>query len=278
MPGKNIILWLIVFFSTYTPSFTQQQSRADSIARTFRPDYTIIIAGSIGAVYGVSASDFFKEYNNPFTIGGKASSFNIPLSTGATVKAAYTQGIRYGVSGDFFKAVMRDNYDHAVVVLKENQLDTIGTRNIGSELSVSSIPVLATIEFIPVEAQFTTYFGVGAGVAFNKIFWKESVQTTVKNDPRTGGVYTDERKITPAGRIYAGVELDFDKRRRQSSILGSLLLEVRYTYIPVSSKLLEKFSSFPGAPERWKDDFSVGGSGLGLNIGVSVEFPGYFKK
>jgi hypothetical protein len=60
--------------------------------------------------------------------------------------------------------------------------------------------------------------------------------------------------------------------------LGSLLLEIRYTYIPVSAGLLKEFAGFPGAPERWKDDFHVGGSGLGLHIGVSVEFPGYFKK
>jgi hypothetical protein len=272
----TLLILLLAFYQIPIANATPQV--ADSASQAFQPDYMLIVTGWVGGVYGVSASEFFKEYQNPFTIGGQASTFNIPLSYGASVKAAASPDLRYGLNGEFFKAVMQDNYTQQVVIPANDEIDTIGARTVGSGLSVSSVPIIASIEYIPVESQFATYFGIGAGISFNKIYWSETVASTISNDPRRGGEYVNESNISPAARIYAGVELDFDKRRRAASILGSLLLEVRYTYIPVSAPLLKQFSSFPGAPARWSEDFQVGGSGLGLSLGISVEFPGYFKK
>ncbi|HYF04411.1 MAG TPA: hypothetical protein VEC36_13590 [Patescibacteria group bacterium] len=270
---------MLIFFVKFALASYARAQDTTIIARTVanaKPDYMLIVSGSVGAVFGVGGYEFAQEYNNPFTIGGQGQSFDVPLNIGGTAKFAFSK-LRYGLAGDFSKAVMPDNYSQAVVVLKNNQLDTLGFRDVSSNLSVSSIPLLVTVEFMPVEAQFSTYVGLGAGIAFNSVFWSESLASSVPADPRKGGVYIDESQITPAGRVYAGVELDFDKRRTSHSILGSLLLEVRYTYIPVSAPLLKEFAKLPGAPSAWSEDFRIGGSGLGINIGVSVEFPGSFR-
>ena len=236
------------------------------------PDTTtrspLLLGVFLSPVFGIAAPEFAQEYER---ISNTLFSFDSPLAFGATTKAVFDQ-FRIGVSAEAYRTRFQDNYQQDFAY-PDGFGDTIrGFRGIYQDFHIKVLPVFATIEVVPIRAQFRTYAGVGLGMAYTDIYWSEAVASTDPTDRRKGGVHVNEQRFAPAFRLYSGIELGFD-RVEGTSLLHSLFIEARYSSIPVSLPLLEGIATqMEGAPAGWNDRFSIQTGGFAIVAGLTLQF------
>lgn len=228
-------------------------------------EYRSIIFISVGMALGVTADDFFKEYHNE--LSGKVKEFSLSTKYGVGTKFEFFKGIRICLLADYFEAKLHDGYTEQVSSGGQN-----GERIISQKMIIKTIPLFLSIEAVPFRMQFRTYQGIGVGAAYSDIRWQENISSTIINDKRTGGLHYDDITFYPAIRVYAGIELGFDKYFK-NSFLGCLVFEVNYSYINRKVNIFEKISSqFEKKPSAWNDKFDLITGYLGFNLGITFNF------
>lgn len=220
---------------------------------------------TIGGVYGSSSVDFLDDYKN--IIGGNNVSFKHSPAYGVGLKFWLNNNYRLSVGADYFTSNLYDSF---------NQFDSlsIGTvdRNLSENITSSTLPIIFSIDYIPLEQQFKTYVSLGTGIVISKVKWTEDVNSSRISDPRVGGTHYDDTDLVPLIRIATGVELDFDKAVA-GLVIGNLTFELRYTYMfrnldlygKIKNQLGEKSSQLPE-----KVLFLPGY--LSLNLQFGIEF------
>lgn len=178
---------------------------------------------TLGGVLGASSNNFQDDYQN--IIGGNSLDFRDSPALGGGLKFWLEDHYRLSVAAEYFDTKTTDSYTE----FDSLSIGTV-TRNIYNELNISSIPIVVSIDYIPVEQQFKTYASVGAGVLVSTVKWNENVRTDRASDIRVGGTHYDATDIFPLVRGALGVELDFDQSVT-GNIIGNLTIEVRYTYM-----------------------------------------------
>ncbi len=178
---------------------------------------------TIGGVFGASSANFQEDYQN--IIGGNSLDFRDSPALGGGLKFWLEDHYRLSVSADFFDSKSSDAYTE----FDSLSIGTV-TRDIYNEFNISSIPVVVSLDYIPVEQQFKTYASVGAGVLVSSVNWTEKVNSNRASDTRIGGVHYDATDIFPLVRGALGMELDFDQSV-VGNIIGNLTIELRYTYM-----------------------------------------------
>ncbi len=255
----NRIIFLIIAFSMIAGA---QKLDKDYVNP---PDYNIIYL-MVGYPASVTANNYFEVYNEQ--LGGTKRILDSEINLGIGTKFPISDNIKIGLAGNFLKSGFNDNYQQKL----ELPTDTI-FRTIEDRVDISTVPVIATLEFIPFNIlQFRSYFGLGGGIALSTVEWEEDVISTAPGDPRSGGEIYNESGIFPAGRLLAGVELGFDKRGEES-FLGSLFFEIRYTMIFRKLEIFNKFldQEYQALPE-FADSYSMIPGYIGLNVGLSFNF------
>lgn len=178
---------------------------------------------TVGGVYGASSVEFLDTYRKE--IGGNNVEFKHSPAFGVGLKFWLSDKYRMSVSGDYFSSTMNDNF---------NQLDSLAignvSRNIIEKITSNSIPIVLSVDYIPIEQQFKSYVSLGSGILISQTKWTETVNSNRNSDPRTGGTHYDATDITPLIRGAVGMELDFD-RAVTGNIIGNLTIELRYTYM-----------------------------------------------
>ena len=178
---------------------------------------------TLGGVFGASTSNFQDDYQN--IIGGNSLDFRDSPAFGVGLKFWLEDHYRLSIATDYFDSKSTDSY----VKFDSLSIGTV-TRNINNEFNISSIPIVVSIDYIPVEQQFKTYVSLGAGILVSKVNWKENVNTNRASDIRIGGTHYDATDIFPLLRGGLGMELDFDQSVT-GNIIGNLTIELRYTYM-----------------------------------------------
>jgi len=211
---------------------------------------------TVGGVYAASSNSFLDGYQD--VLGGNNVSFKHTPAFGAGLKFWLNEKYRISASGDYFFSSFSDSY---------SQFDSleIGTvnRSIISKLSSSTLPLVFSIDYIPIEQQFKTYISFGSGVVISNTKWTESVNSTRSTDTRIGGTLYEATDINPLLRAAVGMELDFDKSV-VGNIIGNLTIEARYTY------MFRKLNLFENIKNQLGDNSS--------QLESSVEFiPGYLS-
>lgn len=178
---------------------------------------------TLGGVFGASSNNFQNDYKN--IIGGNSLDFRDSPALGAGLKFWLKDNYRLSVATDYFDSKSSDSYT-------EFDSLAIGTvsRNINNEFNISSIPIVVSLDYIPVEQQFKTYASIGAGVLVSNVKWTENVNSNRASDTRIGGTHYDATDIFPLVRGAVGVELNFDQSVT-GNIIGNLTIELRYTYM-----------------------------------------------
>lgn len=263
---KNTIIISVLFAISLLacPLFAQTDTTAPRTQRK------IMLGGFVSSVLGVGSSDFTAEYGR---LGGTSFAFTPPLSFGVTTKIALTENLWGGASLESYRAHFQDSYFQNF--MRMDGFDTVrGFRNIYQDMQLKVLPVFVTLEYAPVQAQFRTYAGIGAGLAYTEVYWFESVSSSQQQDKRRGGLRMDDHYFSPAARIYARMELGFDRpQQEQGVMLHSLYVEARYSYIPVSLPLLRDVAQqIDDAPARWQDDITFQAGGLALALGINLQF------
>ncbi len=238
---------------------------ADTVAqRPATPDFDVFSFG-LEFVPSPNSGSFFKEYP---VLGGKGSlggfvapSFMLRLASGGSVRV-----VLYGAySGGEFT----DLYD---------VVDTVGPNrplaSIVENISLTSIPVMAGVEYAPVREQFTTYVGATAGGAYSTAEWR----TTVRNVPNSGFARpaTNQKggSFHPVYRVYAGIDYRFDRNLWSRGPVRGIFLEGSYLGIPIRrdyfAAIRNEARGLPVLPGE--DDGVIDLGGVTFTLGVNLQF------
>ncbi|MBI3257993.1 MAG: hypothetical protein HYZ54_00700 [Ignavibacteriae bacterium] len=259
--GLSIIITVLL---NYSASY----GMPDSILKEKAVKMNKTISAYLGMKFNLGNSEFYTEYAKAFHVN---NSYMVQPVFGITFRAEPITGIRFGASGEYFKGHFFDNFSQLAYSPIDSAL--VGFRSPTETIDFKAIPLLLTVDLIPSANQFRTYSGIGIGLCVGHIRWEEAMYSSVKNDSRIGGVVFDENLISPAGCIYAGLELGFDKKTKDDNFI-SLTIEARYTYVGMSAPMFKAISSqFFRPPESWQKNYLIGASSFSLQIGLSFQSP-----
>lgn len=225
-----------------------------------------------GYLMGSGSTDFFASYKANFA--GNKTSFDLSPEPGLHLRFELNENHRIGVNLSYYSSKISENTFQTVY----SGEDILGGRNLSHDFHITTLPIMATYDWIPYTGQFRTYVGGAAGIAISSIKWDERLGTSIPNDNRTGGVHFDESQVIPALRIYTGTELLFD-RNRYNKFKAGIVIEVAYTYIHRSANIFSKVSEqFIEMRQGINDNYFINSSYLSLNFAVIFEFTTLFIK
>lgn len=257
-------LWFLIFvFLNFFTSGVKAATRD-----TNSSVYHSIIYVTVSPVFEMSRSDFFDVYNSTKFFGGKKSKFSPSGSFGIGTKIDFMDQFRFGLEFTYISASLQEN-----IIQPISSTDVKGSRSLSEQFKYDNMPLLLTGEYIPYQSQFRTYVGSGIGVSISNLEWNELVKSSsIDHDKRTGGDLLSESTALPLFRIYAGLDLGFDKMYKDS-FLGSLILEVRYTKVFGSIDIFRKFKNqFAGDPVELDRTYSPIPDYLELAMAVTFNF------
>jgi hypothetical protein len=218
-----------------------------------------------GFVNGAFDNGFFDIYKKDFK-GSKSSFSSYPL-IGVSFKYQYFPHYKFGISAEYIYSDLNESYTEYI-----DEPELISSRDYIQSITVSSIPILFTVDLVPRELPYRTFVGVGAGLSINKIKWNESISSHFPYDVRIGGTVIDDNFISPVFSFYTGVELDFDKEYKYS-VVGGLIIEGKVLYIIRSKKYFQSISKqFSKKNNNFNENYTILPVYFGLNIGVSLNF------
>lgn len=224
---------------------------------------------SVGYPLATGAIEFIDVYKNIF--GGKKDQFQDEINIGIGTKIDLSDAFRLGLSVNFFHSQLIESYKQK----EQNPFDSskFNLRSLSQSFEFETAPVIATIEFVPYnQSQFRTYSGIGVGVTFSSGQWREKIVETYPNDYRSGGIHYEEKAVYPTFRFLTGVELGFDKRSKDS-FLGSLILEIRYTYIMRDVDIFKEVKKqFENSIPALNNSYGILKGYLSINLGISFNF------
>jgi hypothetical protein len=224
--------------------------------------YCVQIRG--GIQLGLSGKAFIDKYVNYLSVP-ESPNFDTPFSYGITLTMD-RGNIRYGLDVERFTTGFKQS---AEVTVRDASNSVVGKRSLSEDLSMSFIPTLAYVEFAPVLAQFHTFYGLGAGVNFASLNWTEKVSSDILGDTRVGGTLVSESKVIPALRLYTGIHLGYDRQRSGKDHFGSLVIQLRYTYMPYTTQPFARLGlQEPRALAQNNEEFTIGASSLALQLGI----------
>jgi len=260
----NRILIICIFIAMTFNQLKGEGGNLEDLDYNFK-HFNSIIYLTAGYVFFAGSKDFFTNYHR-FTGGSKSEFIFFPLA-GVGSKFQFWKKIRIGFETEFFLSKMKDAYIQELPGYEEK-----GHRAISQDFSLKSFPSFVTFDYIPMQQQFRTYVGLGAGAVFSDIIWNELLQSSDPFDKRQGGEHFNEFCVYPSARIHAGLELGFDKYGKDNFV-GSFILEVKYTmmfrYISIFSGISEQFEE---KPEGINKEYSVLPGYLGIYMGLTFNF------
>lgn len=261
---KTVVL-MILFIGITLPMNAQDSTKKVSANLNYRTT----LSAFIGQKHGLGSSAFFEQYVKYF--GGANLNYPISFTYGASIKMELLSNIRFGINSEHFTSNYANTYVQKAFSKPEDTIPNI-TRSISQKYSFSLTPLMLSAEYTPVASIYRTYFGAGIGAAFGKMEWTESVNSSDAFDKRTGGTYFNETVAGPAGMLYAGVELGFDRTIKNGDLF-LLTAEARYTIIGISKPLFAKaVSQFTAPPAQWSEPVAIGASGISLQLGIAYQF------
>ena len=204
------VVFLLLFLSTIALA-AQDSARAGErlVPRTVPEKVRVIrptrIYGELYGTFGRHASEFFNDYTR--YLGGLATTFDAPLGIGFGVSSFQIPDVGVGIKVSYSRSVVRESY------LFTSALDsTRPDQSTSQNMTVSVVPVVLTLDYMPLNRQFTTYVGVTAGLAFTSIKWTETLAKTTLPGARASGERYDDSHVSPAVGARAGVSLGWDRR------------------------------------------------------------------
>ncbi len=224
------------------------------------------IEGGASWTLGIDADAFFRDYQSVF--GGKASGFEVPIGFWGSINSYQFDEASIGVSGGYYRAVMRENYNYAPIT---SDTSFGPSQNISQNMTLTCIPVMIGLDFFPFKRQFTGYLGAAAGVGFTSFVWTEEISASQSVGARTGGTRYNDQSIAPALSARFGVSLGLDDAISKE-IRAAIMFEAAYLYMPLSAPLMaEAAKSFSTrVPPRLQGDYNVQTGGLQIKLGIAI--------
>lgn len=237
----------------------------DTLSRSAYDDRVDVVSLGIEYVASAGGGTFFSEYEKLGGLRNQIGTYAAPTIAG---RIAIGDAIRLIVNVSFHSARFADSYN----VRLDTSLTVPPIAGMSEDFSVFAIPIIGGIEYAPIRTQFTSYAGIGAGLAVSKAKWTSSLQYS-------NGAYTrpqrnvDDVGLAPALRAYVGVDLRFDRPSESRATFRGIFLEASYLFLPVSrdyfAELRSRGTSGSSGPET--DDATLYLGGLSFTFGLNLQ-------
>jgi len=252
---------------------SRAQDSLEQIRSAAQKRRTVRLYADLTWTMSITATEFFEDYRT--LVGGKAAAFDIPMGVAIGVSSFQLGDGAIGLSAGYYKAVVRESYAYDP---DQFPRPTGPPQGVTQTVTMSVLPALLTLDYFPVQRQFTGYLGAGVGLASVHLFWDEELANTSEPGARLGGVRYDESHLVPAFQGRAGVSLGFDDPLSTLTYAG-IYIEAGYTYIPVSAPLFKATAeTLAWAPERTAGDYNIQAGGFVLRFGFEVILSGREKR
>jgi len=232
---------------------------------TKRYDLKSIVYLGIAGGFTSGSDDFFNTLRTEFG----STKRNLPLlpTLTAGTKVLISTGYRLGLQVNYQIINFNTSFEQYI-----DEPGMKGYRRLHHSYNITNMPILFTADYIPYTSQFRTYTGLGVGIVVVNTNWEEGLTSSIEQDNRRGGVHYDDTDIGALGRIYAGVELGFDKDY-EDYFLGSLIIEASYTHTLVSSDYFVRVrQQFINAKPNLESTVNFVPGYLQLTMAVSFNF------
>ncbi len=215
---------------------------------------------------------FFESYRG---LGGKLDQLDPTSLLSLTARIIASNSLRWTFSGGYMRVGFIDYYESARFAPSDTGVVAVPAASVTEKLDATVIPILGGVEWAPVRSQFTTYVGALAGVTVSSVTWTTGTRAYGLVDYRRPVTNVDGIGVSPAARIFAGVDLRFDYFSTVGGPFRGIYVEAAYLYLPLSRGYFEELrrtsrgvNLLPGA-----DRATINAGGLSITFGVSVQFP-----
>lgn len=256
-------------------SLTSSISGADSaFPRPEWEDYPVV-ALRLDLLATPGGGSFFDSY--PLLFGGERE-LDVSISPGVGVRGRISDHLRWTAFGSYLWTGFSEVYD-ALSVSTDNgsglPLDTLlPAAQVQEDMSLQGFALLAGVEFSPVSSQFTSYVGASAGAGFISTSWFSTVRpfgTVVYHRPR---INVEDTRVSPAVRLYSGVDLRFDYAEVNRSIVRGVFIEASWLWLPVTADYFgpihDLSQNLPILPQSRSATLDIGGFALGIGVNLQL--------
>jgi hypothetical protein len=243
----------------------EREAPRDTISRTHYSDMIDILSAGVELVGSAGGGDFFDEYAK---LGGEQSGLGGYTALVLSGRLALFDRLRVTATAGYQKTGFTEDYD----VRRGEGPRAPAIAGVSEDFSIVAVPLIAGIEFAPIRTQFTSYVGVGAGVALTQAKWQTTVQYASERYVRPQS-NTESFAVGPVGRVYAGVDLRFDRGSITKAAFRGIYFEAAYTFLPVArdyfAELRARGDGIEEEPAR--DDATLYLGGLSFTFGLNLQ-------
>ncbi len=199
----------------------------DTTAATLPRDFDLLSLG-VEFVPSPGGGTFFDGYKR---LGGAVESLGARMAPMVNIRLATAGPLRICLQSTYARASFTDIYG---VIDSISNPYMRGAAALVDQFSATAIPVMAGVEYAPVRSQFTTYVGVGVGLAFNNVDWSTIVRSQSIVDFYRPGANVKSAGVGPAARVYAGTDFRFDRNYWGQGSVRGIFMEASYLLLPVN--------------------------------------------
>jgi hypothetical protein len=215
---------------------------------------------NIGTAFTEQPLKFFSSYK---IIGDSTKTFSNNPMISIGYKTQFINNWRFAVAIEYTSCSFTDIHYETFSIGNNHY-----TRNSNEDFNISTLPVILSIEAVPIVSQFRTYFGFGLGLTLSRTIWNEDVNSTFKYDSRHSGTKYNNIDISPTIEIYLGIDLRFD-RDEPDYFIESLNPELKFLFIYRRIDIFKNIKSeFVSIPKDWNNSYSFFPFYICFNLGL----------
>jgi hypothetical protein len=227
---------------------------------------------SIGAevVASPGGGEFFREYQQ---LGGVVDALDPFLAPTLTGRFAIGRSIRLIVYSAYISASFVEIYNSMRLRPDDSSSPGDPVAAIIEDFSIQSFPILAGLEYSPIQSQFSSYVGLLGGLAVVSGNWQTSVRTFAPGEFYRPTVNLSGLSVSPAVRVYTGVDLRFDRYLLGGTAVRGIFLEAAFLMLPVNRPFFEdiRHQSRGLSLIPTKDDATLSIGGFTVTLGINFQ-------
>lgn len=231
-----------------------------------------VLSLGLEVVSSPGEGSFFADYGR---LGGHSSSIDPTTLVSLTMKVEATKALRLAYFGGYMRVGFDESYIAPGVMKVDTGAVAVPLAGVTEKFHGTVIPIMAGGEWAPVRSQFTSYVGAMAGLSISSLSWTTEARSTGVIDYYRPVTNVDGIGISPAARLYVGLDLRFDYFSAIGGPFRGIYIEAAYLYLPLIrdyfGELRKTGQGLPVLPAH--DGATVNAGGVTLSFGLSLQIP-----